>query len=327
MRAAFHADYYARHSRPLADRLTLLAERYSPYVLTVASLLGPYWPVTARIGEWLTGTVHLPAWLAKRPPRELRLTADDLTAGNLPDRTVILVQDWFTALFDSEVLVDSVAGLRALGYFPRVLDLHPAGKAAQSLGDRKHFKSMGQALIAQINKASASGAPIIGLDPAFVMMLRQDYPKEGLHPPQVLLPQEFLAYEIDTGKCFPKAENAHSIRLLSHCTEASVLPNTRALWSKIFSAIGLQLETPATGCCGMAGLFGHQKRHQTVSRKLFEMSWRERMEGEIPLAVTGFSCRCQTLRLAGKVPRHPLGLIADLVASTRGTGRNSQPIG
>lgn len=313
MRAVFHEDYYGRHARPLADRLTLLAERHSPYLAAAAGLAAPFWPLMARIGGWLTGTVDLPGRLARRPPRDLRLTRGDLAAGRLPERTVILVQDWFTALFDGAVLHDFVAGLRALGYRPRLLDMRPAGKAAQTLGDRKRFEAMGRALVAQLDEAAASGAPIVGLDPAFVMMLRQDYPKAGLNPPPVLLAQEFLAGELSDGRRFPRAGEARPVRLLSHCTEATALPATGALWTKIFAALGLRAETPATGCCGMAGLFGHQKRHQPVSGKLFEMSWRDKVEGELTTAATGFSCRCQTERLAARTLRHPLGLIADLL--------------
>ena len=61
----------------------------------------------------------------------------------------------------------------------------------------------------------------------------------------------------------------------------------------------------------MAGLFGHQSRHQAVSRKLFDLSWRDRATTEIPLLATGFSCRCQTGRMTGTLPRHPLALIAE----------------
>ena len=316
MRAAFHVDYYNRHSRPIADRLTLLAERHSPIILAAAGLLSPFWPVMARLGCWLTGTVDLPRKLAARPAPGLLLTQEDIEAGNLRKGTVILVQDWFTALFDGDVLLDFVAGLRALGYDPRLLAMCPAGKAAQSLGDRQGFAAMGATLVNQLQKAALSGAPIIGLDPAFVMMLRQDYPAAGLAPPSVLLVQEFLVGQLEAGHPFPRAKEVRSVRLLSHCTEVTALPGTSALWTKIFIALGLRLDTPATGCCGMAGLFGHQQRHQSVSRKLFDMSWRDQLSGEAPVAATGFSCRCQTERLAGYTPRHPLGLIADLLGKS-----------
>ncbi|MCE8442390.1 hypothetical protein, partial [Rhodovulum sulfidophilum] len=79
-------------------------------------------------------------------------------------------------------------------------------------------------------------------------------------------------------------------------------------------SLGVEIDTPATGCCGMAGLFGHKTRHQTVSKRLFEMSWAPKIGTGAPVLATGFSCRCQTERLAKLPARHPLGLIADLAA-------------
>lgn len=312
MRSAFLADYYTRHRRPLADRLVLAAERFSPVVLRVAPVLSPVWPLAARLGAALTRSQDLPSRLARRDA-DLLLTAADL-AGPLPENTVILVQDWFTALFDGAVQRDVVAGLRALGYAPCLLPMRPAGKAAHGAGDMAGFRKMAQALARDLQAAAATGHPLIAFEPAFAMMLRQDYPKAGIDLPPVLLPQEFLTAEAARRR-FPQAgPQAVPARLLSHCTEATALPQSGALWQQVFAAIGLQVQTPPTGCCGMAGLFGHQDRHQTASRRLFDLSWRRHMDTTDDLLATGFSCRCQSDRLADRVPGHPLGLIARALA-------------
>jgi hypothetical protein len=65
----------------------------------------------------------------------------------------------------------------------------------------------------------------------------------------------------------------------------------------------------------MAGLFGHQKRHQEVSTRLFDLSWRREVDGDA-VTVTGFSCRCQSKRLAGRPLRHPLGMIGRMLGQT-----------
>lgn len=311
MRTAFYADYFARHQRPLADRLTLLAERASPFLVQALPFMRPFWPVLSKLGAMITGTTDLPDHLAGLPPRHLRLTDTDLRAGNLAQNTVILVQDWFTALFDPALLHDMASGLRALGYTPRVLDMRPAGKAAQTMGDMAGFDRLARKLVARLDAAAQTGLPLIGMDPAFVMQLRQDYPKAGFAPPKILLVQEFLSNEIKSKRLAATAPAGAPVTLLSHCTEATALPTTPDLWHAIFSALGITVKTPATGCCGMAGLFGHQKRHQAVSQKLFDMSWRKIVDGEKQIAATGFSCRCQIERLSNRRARHPLGLIAD----------------
>jgi FAD/FMN-containing dehydrogenase/Fe-S oxidoreductase len=313
MRSAFLADYHARHRRPLADRLTLMAERHSRRAVALSGVLAPFWPLAARLGQALTGTIDLPNSLATRPESSLLLTKAELDGNALPATTILLVQDWFTALFDATAIRDTVAGFRALGYHPRLLPMRPAGKAALTLGDQKGFGRMAEALTGQLTRVAACGQPMIGLDPALVMMLRQDYPKAGLRTPNVMLPQEFLAAELKRGRAFPKGTARGPARLLLHCTESTAHPEAGEQWRGIFTALGVTLETPATGCCGMAGLFGHQKRHQAVSRKLFDMTWRSQVAGAGPVVATGFSCRCQSERLAGQDLRHPLGLIASLV--------------
>ncbi|BAQ71525.1 FAD linked oxidase (plasmid) [Rhodovulum sulfidophilum] len=314
MRAAFYTDLYARTRRPLADRLMLLAERESVRVQTLVPLLRPLWPLLARIGGALTGTVDLPKALAPALPRADRIGAADL-ARPLPEGTVILVEDWFSALFDGAARTDALAGLKALGYRPRMLDMRPAGKTAQSLGDPR-FAAMATRLRRHLEAAAATGAPLIGLDPALVMQLRQDYPQAGLALPPVLLPQEFLAREIAAGRRFPDFATAKgpAPALFSHCSEATGAAQAAADWRRVFAALGVEIDTPATGCCGMAGLFGHKTRHQTVSKRLFEMSWAPKIGTGAPVLATGFSCRCQTQRLTKVPARHPLGLIADLAA-------------
>ncbi|MEQ8340148.1 MAG: FAD-binding and (Fe-S)-binding domain-containing protein [Marinovum algicola] len=312
MRSRFLADYHRRHRRGLTERLTLLAERASPLALRLAPVVAPLWPLLRPLAERLTATTDLPPRLARRLAPELYLRDNEL-AGSLPEGSVILAQDWFTALFDAAAQRQAVAGLRALGYSPRLLPLCPGGKAAHGAGDLPGFRRLAGRLAAHLRRAAATGAPILALDPAFGMMLRQEYPKAGIRVPAVLMPQEFLAEELARGQAFPQAGQDRA-RLLGHCTEVTANPQSARQWRQVFAALGVALETPDTGCCGMAGLFGHQARHQRMSRDLFALSWRDQVDAPCPTAACGFSCRSQGHRLAGRDLLHPLGLIAAVLA-------------
>jgi hypothetical protein len=56
------------------------------------------------------------------------------------------------------------------------------------------------------------------------------------------------------------------------------------------------------------------RRNQKALRDLFDLSWRRQVETETAVMATGFSCRCQSQRFAGRELRHPLGVIADLLS-------------
>lgn len=320
MRSAFYAEYFGRRRRPLADRLAILAERASPLTLRAAPILAPLWPLLAKAGGRIAGTVDMPDLQPAGMARALRLTEAEL-ARPLPEGTLIVVQDWFTALFDAQAQRDVIAGLTALGYRPRLLAMRPAGKAALNAGDMAGFRQRAARLAALLQRAAATGAPLLAFEPALGMMLRQDFPKAGIAVPQVRMVQDFLSEEAGR-RSLPQARRALEGTLLSHCTEATADPQSAATWAAVFTAIGATARTPATGCCGMAGLFGHQARHQPVSRRLFDLSWRQPVEAATgaggALMATGFSCRCQTKRLAGVAPRHPLGVIAELLGAGGG---------
>lgn len=311
MRSAFHADYYRRHTRRLADRLVLMAERYSPLAVHLSPVISPFWPVIARVADVVMQTTDTPDRLASALPPALRLGRAALRQP-LPNKSVIVVQDWFTALFDAEVQRDVAAGFQALGYEPRFLTMLPSGKAAHSAGDLGGFRRMAGSLASLLSEAVSTGKPLVSFEPAFGMMLRQEYVKAGIVVPKVMMPQEFLLAQSKAGN-LPKVKKEISATLLSHCTEASAQSGSIQEWRDVFAALGIRLDTPAAGCCGMAGLFGHQKRHQSASRKLFDLSWRQHADSNSDLIATGFSCRCQMERLAGRKIRHPMGLIAKLL--------------
>ena len=315
MRAAFLAEYYKHHSRPLTDRLTLLAERLSPWMVRAAPLMRPIWPMASKIAGRMMAMEDLPDRIAKPLPAKARIRIVDLGRHALPENTVFVWMDWFSALFDGAAQDDVRRGLTALGYHPLFVEMRPSGKLAGDMGDRAGFARMADRLEAALQAGAATGIPMIGLDPAFVMALRQDYTKAGRKLPEIQLPQEFLAAEVARGRSFPQAHGRATV--FTHCTETTGAPSTRHDWRTVFEAIGIEPDTPETGCCGMAGLFGHKTRNGAMSRKLFDMSWSGQLDDSQQISATGFSCRCQSERLAGYRLSHPLGLIAQRLCVPR----------
>jgi Fe-S oxidoreductase len=222
---------------------------------------------------------------------------------------VLLLPDPKTSLIDTQAIDDTAAGLAALGYRPLLLPLLPAGKAAHVLGDRRSFTRQAARLTAMLQRAGRTGLPIVGIEPSQTLFIRNDYKTNGVPDvPEILLPHEFLHRRLEAGDRWTSAAVPATATLLLHCTESAALPTARRQWQDIFAALGTALTIPDTGCCGMAGLYGHQQRHQDTSRKLFDLSWTKHTGGPLVHA-TGFSCRCQTERFSPAGARHPLALL------------------
>lgn len=242
-------------------------------------------------------------------------------------RTVILVEDTFTSSFDGQVLEAATKLLLGLGY--QVLRLLPRanGKALHVLGFRQAFASIAKNQMGTLAQYDALGATLVGLDAATSLMYEHEYREFTETKVQVLGLETLLHRDFEAGWWLPqdRLESRHTYRLFSHCTEQSLRPQTSDAWLAVFRHFGLAIEPVRSGCCGMAGMFGHEFENQAISQRLFELSWRDAL-GKHPSAVlaTGFSCRCQVERLAGFRPQHPIEVLNQSVIGCKATTRLAQ---
>ena len=68
-------------------------------------------------------------------------------------------------------------------------------------------------------------------------------------------------------------------------------------WSKVAEngCGGIDLHTLRSGCCGMAGLYAHEKANRAASEAIYDMSWANAVSDPAytgRLAATDCSCRC-----------------------------------
>ncbi|APS83796.1 hypothetical protein AVM71_12020 [Piscirickettsia salmonis] len=89
------------------------------------------------------------------------------------------------------------------------------------------------------------------------------------------------------------------------------MPESTKQWLNVFKQFNLTLNIIPSGCCGMAGTYGHETEHVENSGKLFRQNWQETIEQyrKEQILATGFSCRCQTKRFKGFKPKHPLSAL------------------
>lgn len=141
-------------------------------------------------------------------------------------------------------------------------------------------------------------------------MFTDDYAALDLDVPVVSSLDVFLSGALSAD--LPDAQGG-SYTLFTHCTESAADPKVSARWVEIFDRFGLRLDAMQTGCCGMAGTFGHEAAKQGMSEHLFDLSWRNKVDAATsPVLATGFSCRCQVERFVGARPRHPVEVLGKI---------------
>jgi len=314
MKSHFLNRLYRKRRRALADRAALLLEEYSPVLVRCRRPAAVFAWLANPLIEKFTGLRDLPRLAFHDVGNRGYQTfgAKAIAQRQWHDDTIFIWQDPFTALFDTKAALAVADGLCGFGYRPVFVAMRPGGKAAHVLGDRDRFIRQARRLRSAIDLVAASGRPMVGVDPAFVMMIRQEYAKADLKGQPVMLVQEFLDKEIKSGRALPKLATARLPRkLFLHCSESTGAG--AAAWKTVFAALGAPVEIAATGCCGMAGLFGHQERHQALSRRTFDLSWTGQLQGEEEAMVSGFSCRCQTTRFSSIRGEHPMRWMADAI--------------
>ncbi|WP_162419798.1 FAD-binding and (Fe-S)-binding domain-containing protein [Microvirga brassicacearum] len=319
MKSRFLTAYYRTRTRPARDRLVSHLEGMIGIArkLPRASNAVLRAPIVKRLVSRVLGLVDLPEFSTSSgiqgriaPPNVIARLPEEIRA-----RTVIVLHDSFLGSFDTDVIEAACRLLERLGYHVHVTPFTASGKAQDVLGISNRFVETAERAT-RMRKAYASlGVPMVSLDAATGLLFEQEYARclpTDAAPRPVPGIERFLLDEIEAGRIGRKdARGGEAFRILLHCTERTARPETAAIWQRVFAHFGLEAATPSVGCCGMAGLFGHQVEHAATSRRLFVMSWRERIEAvnRDRVLATGFSCRCQVKRLAGRRPRHPIEAI------------------
>ena len=322
-RSKFLELYYGRYLRPLKDPVVATIETMLPlmarmrpfYNLLVGSSAGKV--LMRRAG--LTALPTLPALSLRRELAQRRVpiaTPQALERLSVEERVdaVVFVPDAFTEHFDPQVLLDIVDVAIRLGLRPFGSPPLRNGKALHVHGYLGSFGKTARHTAQQLDRLAQTGVALVGIDPSMTLAYRSEYAGDAatrMRGP-VLLPQEWLATLID--RLPPPASPGTRPRhlLMGHCTERATVPGATGQWTAVFAKLGIELVAVETGCCGMAGTFGHEVRNRGISEKLYAMSWQPALakapEADVIMA-TGYSCRSQVKLMDGRAIPHPVQII------------------
>ncbi|MDF0535450.1 FAD-binding and (Fe-S)-binding domain-containing protein [Shewanella sp. A32] len=325
-RAQFFSIYYQRYMRPAKDYLVGSIEDSVQLMAKVPKLsnFAAQNPLSKWVIKKALGYVDAPALsvptlkelLDGHSCRGYDLNALSAIPHEQRQNYVLVVQDPFTTFYDAELVYHFIRLVEQLGFKPVLLPFKPNGKPAHIKGFLDKFAKTAQSAADFLNQLASLGIPMVGVDPALVLVYRDEYKVElgkNRGDFQVLLSNEWLLQQLEKLPKLP--ETSKSYTWFSHCTESSAKPATPKDWQTLFARFGAKMDSINLGCCGMAGTYGHEIENLERSKALYEMSWEEAINS-IPheqILISGYSCRSQVKRLSGFRAKHPVEALLELL--------------
>ena len=323
MKIEFLAHYRQSHALKLGERLIAYLPRYAP----VACRLGPLLNLrdrvvgAARLSErWLglSAKRRLPRWRRDAFPA----VPDSAASGTAGE--VALFVDTFNRYFEPENAHAALKVLQAAGYHVHVLRPQAGrplccGRTFLTSGLVDEAKVEAGRMLEALRPFAARGVPVVGLEPSCLLSMRDEFP--SLLPGEAaealargsLLFEEFLAGEADAGRLrLPLKPVASKALLHGHCHQKAF--GTMAAAQQALRLIpDLDVETIASGCCGMAGAFGYQATHYDISMRMAENDLLPKLRSaarDTIVVANGTSCRQQIRDGSGRDSVHVARLLA-----------------
>jgi FAD/FMN-containing dehydrogenase/Fe-S oxidoreductase len=165
-------------------------------------------------------------------------------------------------------------------------------------------------ILDQLEPEIAAGIPVVGLEPSCVAVFRDELINLFPHDEraqalrkQTFLLSEFLEQNLGANAQLPQLPR--NALLHGHCHHKSIMRMTAE--ESLLSRLGVQFQSPAPGCCGMAGSFGFEHDKYEVSAAIGELELLPAVR-QAPtdwlIIADGFSCREQIAQGTGRHALH-----------------------
>jgi Fe-S oxidoreductase len=236
---------------------------------------------------------------------------------------VLLWPDTFTNYFQPGIAKAAVDVLEAAGFQVVVPKANLCcGRPLYDHGMLDRARTLLVQILDELSPAIEAGIPIVGLEPSCVAVFRDELVNLFPHDEraQALSRQTFLLSEFleTSAQKFPLQRLDRKALLHGHCHHKSLMKMTAE--EAVLRRLGVDFESPAPGCCGMAGSFGFEEDKYDISIVIGELELLPAVRQAPPdwlIIADGFSCREQ---IAQCTPRRALHLAEVLQMALHGEG-------
>lgn len=325
--ARFKAEYLQHHydesGVPLSARLTSNLSRIQRLGMIAPGIFNAV-VGSSLFGGMIGGIMHfdshrripgiakqtLRGWLKKNPSPEVF------------SRQVYLFADEFTNYMDVEVGIAFIKLMRNLGYDVVIPEHCDSGRVDISKGLLKKARKLARRNVEALSAIISDGTPLVGLEPSCILTFRDEYPdlvgddlkeKARRLSKNALLFDEFIVREFNKGNIRTEQFTSEplTIKLHGHCHQkalVSILPSK----SMLSIPANFKVEVIPSGCCGMAGAFGYDKKNYDLSMAIGEQVLFPAVRSaltETVIAAPGTSCRQQIKDGTGRTALHPVQIL------------------
>ncbi|HYO75689.1 MAG TPA: (Fe-S)-binding protein, partial [Thermoanaerobaculia bacterium] len=303
-KAEFMSHYYKGRLRPVPA--------YAMGLIYWWAGLAQHAPGLANLMTRIPGAKQLAGVASERKvPRFARKTFRQQFAARAKStgsRRVVLWPDTFNNHFLPATAMAAVEVLERAGYevtIPRKRVC--CGRPLYDWGFLDRAKKLLRETLDVLRPDLDAGVPVVGLEPSCVSVFRDELPQLFPNEPAALqlARSTFTLSELLLRDGVPLPSLHRKAIAQAHCHHKAVMRFDAE--ETLLRGIGLDLTHPDSGCCGMAGAFGFEKKHYDLSMKLGErvlLPMVREADRDTLIIADGFSCREQIEQATGRKTLH-----------------------
>ena len=319
LKAEFLSHYYEGRRRPRQAYVFGLIDRWAR-----AASLAPQVANFFMAREPFASIVKQAAGVAPQrslPPfsrRTFLQQFDRRSTGS--GRRVLLWADTFNNHWHAETLLAAADVLERAGCEVHVPHRHLCcGRPLYEFGMLDRARACLETILDALVDDIAAGTPLIVLEPACAGVFRDEL--LGLLPHderaqrlsrQTLLLSEFLCTHVPG---YSPAMLSGKAMVHGHCIHKSLFRMTAE--EQVLKRTGLDVQMLDSGCCGMAGSFGFDRRKYDVSMQIGErvlLPAIRNLDADTLIVADGYSCREQIAQATGRRALHLAEVLAGSAA-------------
>jgi len=224
---------------------------------------------------------------------------------------VLLWADTFNNYFSTNTAKAAVEVLETAGFRVLVPQANLCcGRPLYDFGMLDRAEALLLEILDTLEPEIEAGIPVVGLEPSCIAVFRDElinlFPHDARAralSKQTFLLSEFLEQKIGANATLPQLPR--KALLHGHCHHKSIMKMTAE--ESLLHRLGIDFQSPAPGCCGMAGSFGFKKEHYEVSAAIGELELLPAVRqapNDWLIIADGFSCREQIAQSTGRHALH-----------------------